>query len=78
MKNRTVTPLWAMVALLGVTPVVGLILAIFYQNVDVFYATLSLFFLPILVIFLIIVAFNIVLHFIQRRSLQLKNKINSN
>jgi len=78
MKDRTVKPLWAIMALLGVTPVVGLVLAIFYRNVDVFYATLFLFFPPILVTFLIIAAFNVMLYFIQKRSLQRKNKINSN
>jgi hypothetical protein len=74
MKNQMVKPLWAIVALLGVVPIVGLILAIFYRNLDVFYTTLILFFLPILGIFLILVVFNVILYFIQKRSLQRKNK----
>jgi len=77
MKNRIVKPLWVIVAALGIFPVVGLILSVFYRNLDAFYVSLVAFFLPMFLAFLLLIIFNAVIYFKDKRALRRKNK-NSN
>ena len=74
MKNRTIKPLWVIVALLGIVPIVCLILSVFYRDLAAFYVALLTIELPIFVTFLILVLFNVILYFRDKRAIHRKNE----
>jgi len=74
MKNPKINPFWAILVLLGIVPFAGLIWSVLYRNSEVFYVAIFTIFLPVFFIFFILVAYNITLYFIRKRSLHRKNK----
>lgn len=72
MKNRTIKPLWVIVASLGIVPIVGLVLSVFYRDLAAFYVALLTIELPVFVAFLIVVLFNAILYFRDKRVIHRK------
>jgi len=77
MKNRLIKPLFGILAILAIAPLVGLFYSVHYRNLDAFYLVLFSFSIPLLVVAIVMAAFAKILVFFQKRSRHQKNK-NSN
>jgi hypothetical protein len=64
MKTSIKKPLWAIVALFAIFPIVGLMLSVIYRDPSMFRASLFLFLAPAILILLILIVIFVAAHLI--------------
>jgi hypothetical protein len=66
MKNGIKKPVLGLLAILFITPLVGLILSASSRNLEPFCVSLVQFFLPALGIFILLIIYNVIVYFIEK------------